>query len=271
VTERRALARAIDALGPGDTLIVTRLDRLARSTRDLLNVLDAVGKAGAGFRSIADVWADTTTPHGWLMLTVLGGLAEFERELIRARTDEGRKRAQARGVRFGRKLKLTAHQAPRGPGTQGGWRGPGRHWAQLQRQPLNDFTAIALFGITLLAYPILALPASKPLLGFGFCLEALYHSVSTIRVLDPNVPFAQDLPRNGIKDELSAGWRHDCNYASPIPTASQLRRKKKGAGGTRYMPAPKKLGLPKRPKCGLGFWPGCVRNTTFAGYLGKSL
>jgi DNA invertase Pin-like site-specific DNA recombinase len=110
VTDRKALAKAILALGPGDVLLVTRLDRLARSTRDLLNVLDAVGKAGAGFRSLADAWADTTTPHGRLMLTVLGGLAEFERELIRARTDEGRKRAQARGVRFGRKLKLTLHQ-----------------------------------------------------------------------------------------------------------------------------------------------------------------
>ena len=110
VTERKALARAIGALGPGDILLVTRLDRLARSTRDLLNVLDAVAKAGAGFKSMADAWADTTTAHGRLMLTVLGGLAEFERELIRARTDEGRKRAQARGVRFGRKLKLTPHQ-----------------------------------------------------------------------------------------------------------------------------------------------------------------
>src|SRR5262245_28651991 len=59
---------------------------------------------------VDDAWADTTTPHGRLMLTVLGGLAEFERELIRARTDEGRKRAQARGVRFGRPLKLTPHQ-----------------------------------------------------------------------------------------------------------------------------------------------------------------
>jgi DNA invertase Pin-like site-specific DNA recombinase len=91
-------------------LLVTRLDRLARSTRDLLNVLDAVAQAGAGFRSLADAWADTTTPHGRLMLTVLGRLAEFERELIRARTDEGRKRAQARGVKFGRKPALTAHQ-----------------------------------------------------------------------------------------------------------------------------------------------------------------
>ena len=110
VTDRKALARAIATLGPGDVFLVTRLDRLARSTRDWLNVLDAVGKAGAGFKSLADTWADTTTPHGRLMLSVLGGLAEFERELIKARTEEGRKRAQARGVRFGRKLKLTPRQ-----------------------------------------------------------------------------------------------------------------------------------------------------------------
>ena len=90
MTDRRALALAIATLGPGDVLLVTRLDRLARSTRNLLNVLDAVGKAGAGFRSLADQWCDTTTPHGRLMLTVLGGLAEFERELIKARTAEGR-------------------------------------------------------------------------------------------------------------------------------------------------------------------------------------
>jgi DNA invertase Pin-like site-specific DNA recombinase len=110
VTDRKALAKAIAALGPGDVLLVTRLDRLAGSTRDLLNVLDAVAKAGAGFRSLADAWADTTTPHGRLILTVLGGLAEFERELIRARTEDGRKRAQARGIRFGRKPKLAVHQ-----------------------------------------------------------------------------------------------------------------------------------------------------------------
>jgi DNA invertase Pin-like site-specific DNA recombinase len=84
-------------------LVVTRLDRLARSTRDLLNILDAVAKAGAGFKSLRDAWADTTTTlHGRLMLTVLGGLAEFERELIRARTDDARKRAKGRGVKFGR-------------------------------------------------------------------------------------------------------------------------------------------------------------------------
>lgn len=110
VTDRKALAKAIAALGSGDILLVTRLDRLARSTRDLLNVMDAISKVGAGFRSLADSWADTTTPHGRLMLTVLGGLAEFERELIKARTGEGRKRAQARGVRFGRPMKLTRYQ-----------------------------------------------------------------------------------------------------------------------------------------------------------------
>jgi DNA invertase Pin-like site-specific DNA recombinase len=110
ITDRKALGRAIAALGAGDVLLVNRLDRLARSTRDLLNVLDTVAKAGAGFRSLADTWADTTTPHGKLMITILGGLAEFERSLILSRTAEGRTRAKARGVKFGRKLKLTPHQ-----------------------------------------------------------------------------------------------------------------------------------------------------------------
>src|ERR671936_2264250 len=109
-TDRPELVKAIGRLEPGDVLVVTRLDRLARSTRDLLNVLDQIGKRGAGFKSLKDTWADTTTAHGRLMLTVLGGLAEFERELIRARTGEGRTRAKARGVKFGRPTALTAHQ-----------------------------------------------------------------------------------------------------------------------------------------------------------------
>ena len=90
--------------------MVTRLDRLARFTRDLLNTLAAITKRKAGFRSLADTWADTTTAHGRLVLTVLGVLAEFERDLIRTRTAEGRERAKARGVRLGRKPKLTPHQ-----------------------------------------------------------------------------------------------------------------------------------------------------------------
>jgi DNA invertase Pin-like site-specific DNA recombinase len=109
-TDRAQLRRAIDGLGEGDTLLVTRLDRLARSTRDLLNTLDRIAKAGAGFRSLHDTWADTTTAHGRLMLTALGGLAEFERDLIRARTGEGRARAKARGVHMGRPPALTRHQ-----------------------------------------------------------------------------------------------------------------------------------------------------------------
>jgi len=91
--------------------VVTRLDRLARSTRDLLNVLHAVSERGAAFRSLADAWCDTSSPHGELMVTVLAGLATFECHLIRSRTEEGRRRARERGVRFGRKLKLTRHQA----------------------------------------------------------------------------------------------------------------------------------------------------------------
>src|SRR5262245_11599748 len=109
-TDRAELAKLLKRLDRGDVLIVTRLDRLARSTRDLLNILDTIAKAGAGFKSLADTWADTTTPHGRLMLTVLGGLAEFERELIKARTSEGRKRARERGVHMGRPAKLTPHQ-----------------------------------------------------------------------------------------------------------------------------------------------------------------
>jgi len=109
-SDRAELAKALRTLGPGDVLVVTRLDRLARSTRDLLNVLATISEREAGFRSLKDAWADTTTPHGRLMLTVLGGLAEFERELIRARTSEGRKRAKANGVKFGRPAALTSDQ-----------------------------------------------------------------------------------------------------------------------------------------------------------------
>jgi DNA invertase Pin-like site-specific DNA recombinase len=84
-------------------LLVTKLDRLARSTRDLLNTLAAVAERGGSFRSLGDGWADTSTPHGKLMVTVLGGLAEFERHLILSRTAEGRSRARSRGIKFGRK------------------------------------------------------------------------------------------------------------------------------------------------------------------------
>ncbi len=109
-TDRAQLRRALGVLGAGDLLLVTRLDRLARSTRDLLNCLAEISGKQARFRSLGDTKADTTAPHGRLMLTVLGGLAEFERELIRARTGEGRARAKARGQSLGRPFKLPAHQ-----------------------------------------------------------------------------------------------------------------------------------------------------------------
>jgi DNA invertase Pin-like site-specific DNA recombinase len=109
-TDRPELGKLMRRLEEGDTVIVTRLDRLGRSTRDLLNLLAEISERGATFRSLKDTWADTSTMHGRLLVTVLGSLAEFERELIRERTGEGRKRAKARGVRFGRPQKLTPHQ-----------------------------------------------------------------------------------------------------------------------------------------------------------------
>ena len=109
-TDRAKPRRLLDQVAAGDVLIVTRLDPLARSIRDLLNTLATITQKEDGFRSLRDAWADTTTPHGRLMLTVLGGLAEFERDLIRARTSEGRERAKAGGIKLGRKPKLTEHQ-----------------------------------------------------------------------------------------------------------------------------------------------------------------
>jgi DNA invertase Pin-like site-specific DNA recombinase len=109
-TDRAQLRKALDQLEAADVLMVTRLDRLARSTRDLLNTLAAITDRKVGFKSLGDTWAATTTAHGRLMLTLLGGAAEFERKLIRARTGEGRERAKARGVKMGRPPKLTPHQ-----------------------------------------------------------------------------------------------------------------------------------------------------------------
>lgn len=108
--DRAQLQKLIASLSPGDTLLVTNLDRLARSLRDLLNLLDAVSSKGATFRSLKEAWADTTTSHGRMFVAIFGGMAEWERELIHARTSEGRERAQARGVKMGRKRKLTPHQ-----------------------------------------------------------------------------------------------------------------------------------------------------------------
>jgi DNA invertase Pin-like site-specific DNA recombinase len=108
-TDRAQLCRVIEALQPGDVLAVTRLDQLARSTRDLLNTLAAITAKKASFKSLGDTWADTTTSHGRLMLTVLGGLAEFERDLS-GHVPAKARRAKARGVKMGRPHKLTPHE-----------------------------------------------------------------------------------------------------------------------------------------------------------------
>src|SRR5262249_40586612 len=121
-SNRPELAKVLKRLDTGDVLIITRLDRLARSTRDLLNILDDIAKRGAGFKSLHDVWADTTCAHGRLMVTVLAGLAEFERELILARTSDGRARAKARVLPISNRARVTS-----GCAGKIGLREPGEH------------------------------------------------------------------------------------------------------------------------------------------------
>ena len=109
--DRRELQRMLKALGPGDVAMVTRIDRLARSTFDLFAIVKRITDAGAQFRSLAEPWADTATSTGRMMIAVLGGLADVERDLIRTRTAEGRGRARARGQHMGRPPALTPQQA----------------------------------------------------------------------------------------------------------------------------------------------------------------
>lgn len=108
--DRPELDRLLDHLRPGDVLTVTRLDRLARSTTDLLHIAEILKNIGAGLRSLAEPWADTTSPAGRMVLTIFAGIADFERSLIGERTSAGRAAAKARGVRFGPKPALTAEQ-----------------------------------------------------------------------------------------------------------------------------------------------------------------
>jgi len=112
--DRPELARMLDHLRAGDVVTVTRLDRLARSTRDLLDIAASMQAVGAGLRSLAEPWADTTTPAGRMVLTVFAGIAEFERSLIIDRTRSGREAAKARGVKFGPRPTLTPAQVEHG-------------------------------------------------------------------------------------------------------------------------------------------------------------
>ena len=112
--DRPELSRLMEHLRAEDVLVVTRLDRLARSTRDLLDIAQQLTDVEAGLRSLAEPWADSTSPAGRMVLTVFAGIAEFERDLIRQRTSSGREAAKKRGVKFGRPSKLSAEQVALG-------------------------------------------------------------------------------------------------------------------------------------------------------------
>jgi DNA invertase Pin-like site-specific DNA recombinase len=100
----------LDQIRAGDTIVVWKLDRLARSTRNLLETMESIREARAKFQSLSEPWADTTTRAGKMIMTIFAGIAEFERDLIRERTSAGREAAQKRGVRFGRPRKLSIDQ-----------------------------------------------------------------------------------------------------------------------------------------------------------------
>src|SRR5258707_4682558 len=108
--DRPQLAKLMASLKAGDVLLVTKLDRLGRSTRELLDLIERISKAGASFRSLGDPLWDTSSSQGRLLSTLLAAIAEFERDLIRERTGDGRRRAMAKGIKFGRKPKLSDFQ-----------------------------------------------------------------------------------------------------------------------------------------------------------------
>jgi DNA invertase Pin-like site-specific DNA recombinase len=108
--DRQEFNKLMKVLLPGDTVVVTKLDRLARSSRDLHNILHELQTLSCGFVSLGETWCDTTTDVGRLMLTIMGGIAEFERGLIRKRCEEGIERARAKGTQFGRPQALEAGQ-----------------------------------------------------------------------------------------------------------------------------------------------------------------
>jgi DNA invertase Pin-like site-specific DNA recombinase len=108
---RPELAKPLEQLRQGDAVVIRKRDRLARSTRDLLDLAETIRKAGAGLKSLCEPWADTSSPAGRMVLTVFAGIAEFERELMRERTDTGKIAALKRGVRFGRPASLSREQS----------------------------------------------------------------------------------------------------------------------------------------------------------------
>ena len=109
--ERPELKRMLDQIREGDIVVVWKLDRLARSTKDLLETMESIRESGGQFQSLSEPWADSTSHAGKMIMTVFAGIAEFERDLIRERTSAGRMAAMEKGVRFGRPRKLSPQQA----------------------------------------------------------------------------------------------------------------------------------------------------------------
>ena len=107
--DRPELTRLLDRLAPGDVLVVWKLDRLSRSLKDLLLILERIGTAGAGFRSLTEA-IDTTVPAGRMMMQMLGAFAEYEREMVKERTQAGLRTARAQGRHGGRRPKFTQAQ-----------------------------------------------------------------------------------------------------------------------------------------------------------------
>jgi DNA invertase Pin-like site-specific DNA recombinase len=107
---RPEFQRMLDQIREDDIVVVWKLDRLARSTRDLLETVETIRGAGGKFQSLSEPWADTTSHAGKMIMTIFAGIAEFERDLIRERTGAGRKAAKKRGVLFGRPPKLIPDQ-----------------------------------------------------------------------------------------------------------------------------------------------------------------
>ena len=103
--ERPELEKMLDNLRAGDTIIISELTRLSRSTKDLFQLVDQIEKKGSNIKSLKEIWLDTTTPHGKLMFTIFAGISQFERDLISQRTKEGLESARARGRKGGRPVK----------------------------------------------------------------------------------------------------------------------------------------------------------------------
>ncbi|MCA1412680.1 recombinase family protein [Bradyrhizobium sp. NBAIM20] len=113
INGRPEFARLMKTIAPGDVLVVSKLDRLARSSRDLQNILHDLQELSCDFVSLGESWCDTTTDVGRLVMTIMGGIAEFERNLIRKRCEEGIQRAKRKGTRFGRPAALDPGQRRR--------------------------------------------------------------------------------------------------------------------------------------------------------------